>query len=81
MNGNHENTMDFVLEATAVAQELDKWTRRFKSDDRSAAVLKAQKSYANLLKRRPSLGPMSLVRAMAVDTLLDGIGARLKFLG
>lgn len=80
MNGNHENPTQFVLEATAVAQELDKWIRRFKSDERSAAALKAQESYTDLLKRRPSLGPLSLVQSAAVDTLLDGIEARLKFL-
>lgn len=80
MSETHETPDHLLLDALAVAQELDRWTRRPYSHKCPVAVLQGHESYADLLKRRELLHPISLVQATAIDTLLDGIRARLKFL-
>ena len=70
----------FILDATDIAVRLDGVSTRHDKATFALTLQRGQADYEALLKRRESL-PLLPEDAAIVDFLLDGIQARLKFMG
>lgn len=69
----------FVLDASRISSNLDKIGRRDGADVRAQAVEEGRRAYEELLQRERSL-TLTAAEASTVQSILDGIRARLKFL-
>lgn len=74
-----EQINQFVLDASRISSSLDQISRRDGPDVRATAVETGKRAYAELLQRQGSLA-LSAAEASFVQSMLDGIRARLKFL-
>lgn len=74
-----ERINQFALDASRIASELDKLTRRDPPELRAAAVQTGRQAYQELLERQYSLA-LSPADTSYIQMILDGIKARLRFL-
>ena len=79
MSPMQEQIDQFVLEASRIQSNLDKISRRDAADLRATAVETGKRAYQELLDRQQSLA-LSAAEASVVQSMLDGIRARLRFL-
>lgn len=70
----------FIQDATDAVARLDGVSTRHDKEIFALTLQRGQKDYEALLKRRESM-PLLPEDAAVVDFLLDGIQARLKFIG
>ena len=74
-----ERIRQFVQDASRVSADLDQISRRDRPEQRARAVAAGSQAYAELLEREHAL-TLSGADVARVQSILDGIRARLRFL-
>lgn len=75
-----ERINQFVLDASRVSGDLDRISVRDRPEVRALAVKTGADAYAELVERQRSLA-LTYSDARHLQIIMDGIRARLKFLG